>query len=118
MIPSYVDKVINWPQPATGKDLAAFLGFTKYYCEFLVDFAKRTAGLNKLKSSKVLNGPNDFNAVKEMFAQAPCSASPDFSVDSKPFILTIDFSKVAVGAVLSQEQHGKEQFLGVKGRKC
>ena len=49
---------------------------------------------------------NDFNAV------------PDFSVNSKPFILTIDFSKVAVGAVLSQEQHSKERFLGVKGRKC
>ena len=61
---------------------------------------------------------NDFNAVKDMFAQAPCQASPDFSVNSKPFILTIDFSKVAIGAVLSQEQHGKERFLGVKGRKC
>ena len=60
---------------------------------------------------------NDFNAVKDMFAQAPCRASPDFSVNSKPFILTIDFSKVAIGAVLSQEQHGKERFLGVKGRK-
>ena len=51
-----------------------------------------------------------------MFTQAPCRASPDFSVNSKLFILTIDFSKVAVGAVLSQEQHGKEQFLRVKGR--
>ena len=61
---------------------------------------------------------NDFNAVKNMFAQAPCRASPDFSVDSKPFILTIDFSKVAVEAVLSQEKLGKERFLGVKGRKC
>ena len=61
---------------------------------------------------------NDFNAVKNMFAQAPCRASPDFSVNCKPFILTIDFSKVAIGAVLSQEQHGKERFLGVKGRKC
>ena len=58
-----------------------------------------------------------FNAVKEMFAQAPCRASPDFSVDSKPFFLTIDFSKVAVGAV-SQEQHSTERFLGFKGRKC
>ena len=53
-----------------------------------------------------------------MFAQAPCRASPYFSVDSKPFNLMIDFSKVAVGVVLSQEQHGKERFLGVKGRKC
>ena len=53
-----------------------------------------------------------------MFAKAPCRASPDFSVNSKPFILTIDFSKVAIGAVLSKEQHGKERLLGVKGRKC
>ena len=34
------------------------------------------------------------------------------------FIVTIDFSKTAVGAVLSQEQNGVERFLGVKGRKC
>ena len=53
-----------------------------------------------------------------MFSQAPCRASPDFSVNCKPFILTIDFSKVAIGAELSQEQHGKERILGVKGRKC
>ena len=53
-----------------------------------------------------------------MFTQAPCRASPDFSVHSKPLLLTIDFSKVAVGAVLSQEQYRKERFLGVKGRKC
>ena len=25
---------------------------------------------------------------------------------------------MAVGADLSQEQHGKERFIGVKGRKC
>ena len=59
-----------------------------------------------------------FNEVKKMFTQAPCRASPDFSVGSKPFILTIDFSKQAVAAILSQEQHGAERFLGVKGRKC
>ena len=40
LIPSYVDKVINWPQPATGRDLAAFLGFTNYYREFLPDLQK------------------------------------------------------------------------------
>ena len=34
LIPSYVDKVVNWPQPAIGRDLAAFLGFNNYYQEF------------------------------------------------------------------------------------
>ena len=46
-----------------------------------------------------------------MFTQAPCRASPDFSVGSKPFILTIDFSKQAVDAILSQDQHGAERFF-------
>ena len=122
LIPRYVDKVVNWPQPATGRVLAAFLGFTNYYRKFLPDLAKMTAGLNAVKSKKFIewneNLVHCFNAVKTMFAQAPCWASPDFSVDSKLFILTIDISKVAVGTVLSQEQHGKERFLGVKGRKC
>ena len=41
-----------------------------------------------------------------------------FLSNRKPFILTIDFSKTAIGAVLSQEQDNIERFLGVKGRKC
>ena len=92
-----------------------FLGFTNYYHEFLPDFAKMTACLNAVKSKKIIDWTENlvhcFKVVKTMFTQAPCQASPDFSVHSKHFILTIDFSKVAVGAVLSQEQHGKV-FLG------
>ena len=38
-----------------------------------------------------------------MFVAAPCRAQPDFAPDAKPFIITIDFSKHAVGTVLSQE---------------
>ena len=40
LIPSYIDKVVNWPQPTSERDLASFLGFTNNYCEFLPDFAK------------------------------------------------------------------------------
>ena len=59
-----------------------------------------------------------FNTLKQMFASAPCRATPDFSPAAKPFIITIDFSQTAVRAVLSQEQNGIERFLGVKERKC
>ena len=111
MIRSYIDKVVNWPQPTTGRDLAAFWGLTNYFCEFLPDFAKMTVGLNAVKSKTIIEWTGNlghcFYAVKTMFTQAPFRASPDFPVHSKPFILTIDFSKVAVGAVLSQEQHRK-----------
>ena len=61
---------------------------------------------------------SNFNTLKQMFAAAPCRATPDFSPTTKPFILTIDFSKTAIGAVLSQEQDNVDRFLGVKGRKC
>ena len=54
LISSYIDKVVSWPKPATGRDLAAFLGFTNYYCEFLPDSAKMTAGLNAVKSKKII----------------------------------------------------------------
>ena len=30
LIPSYVQKIVEWPLPQTGKELSAFLGFTNY----------------------------------------------------------------------------------------
>ena len=74
MIPSYIDKVVIGPQPTTGRDLAAFLGFTNYYREFLPDFAKMTVGLNAVKSKKITEWNENlvycFNAT--MSTQAPC----------------------------------------------
>ena len=62
-----------------------------------------TVDLNNEKSKKIIDWTENlmkcFNEVKKMFTQAP-------------------FSKQAVAAILSQEQHGAERFLGVKGRKC
>jgi len=119
LIPSYVQKIVEWPLPQTGKELSAFLGFTNYYRDFLPDV---TAELNSVKNNRLVVWTpemiNNSNTLKQMFAAAPCRATPDFSPSAKPFILTIDFSKTAIGAVLSQEQDNIEKFLGVKGRKC
>ena len=91
-----IDKVVNWRQPSTGRELVVFLGFTNYYREFLPDFAKMTAGLNAVKAKTIIEWNTNlvycFNAVETMFTQAPCQTSPNFFVHSKPFILTIDFS--------------------------
>ena len=121
-MPSYVQKIIDWPTPATGKELSAFLGFTGYYREFLPGYVHITAKLNEVKNKRTITWTEEmkqnFNTLKQMFASAPCRAASDFSPTAKPFIVTIDFSKTAVGAVLSQEQNGVERFLGVEGRKC
>ena len=121
-MPSYIQKIIDWPTLATGKELSAFLGFAGYYREFLPGYVHITAKLNEVKNKRTITWTEEmkqnFNTLKQMFASAPCRAAPDFSPTAKPFIVTIDFSKTAVGAVLSQEQNGVERFLGVEGRKC
>ena len=53
LIPSYVDKVINWPQPTAGNKLAAFLGFTNYHREFFNGFCKKNSGFKYSKIEKM-----------------------------------------------------------------
>ena len=73
------------------RELVVFLGFTNYYREFLLDFVKMTAGLNAVKAKKIIewneNQVHCFNSVKTIFTQAPCQASPDFSVHSNFYLI-------------------------------
>ena len=122
MIPSYVEKVINWTLPATGADLRSFLGFAGYYRTFIRDFASLTADMNKFRQVK---GPviwtdqmrNNFEQLKRAFADAPVRGYPDYK-NPNPFILDTDFSHVNMAAVLSQIQDGQEVFLGCCAKKC
>ena len=54
LIPSYVQKITEWPLPQTGKELSAFLGFTNYYRDFLLGFANVMAELNSVKNNKLI----------------------------------------------------------------
>ena len=49
-----------------------------------------------------------------MFVSAPCRAAPDFSPTAKPFVITIDFSKTAIGAIEENADHMKATIT-VKG---
>ena len=75
LLPSYVNKITEWPLPTTGKELAAFLGFCGYYREFLPGFATMTANLNEVKNKRVLTWSEsmieNFNTLKQMFVAAP-----------------------------------------------
>ena len=103
LIPSYVQKITEWPLPQTGKELSAFLGFTNYYSDFLPGFTNVTAELNSVKNSRLIVWTpemiSNFNTLKQIFAAAPCRVTPEFSPTTNPFILTIDFTKTAIGAV-------------------
>ena len=52
MIPSYVQRILEWKLPETGKELKSFLGFTGYYRSFIKEYADLTFEMQKLKNSK------------------------------------------------------------------
>ena len=49
MIPEYVQKITDWPLPKTGKEVATFLGFARYYQTFVRQYSALTNRLNGIK---------------------------------------------------------------------
>ena len=56
LIPSYVQKITEWPLPQTGKELSAFLGFTNYYRDFYQVLRMLQLNLTVLKILGSLHG--------------------------------------------------------------
>jgi len=121
MIDEYVQKIVNWPAPATGKDLARCSGFFSYYRSFLPDYSKLTSDMNTQKYNhtgvwrdKMIK---NFQTLKDAFAKAPICAAPDLD-SGEELILTTEYSSEAVGWVLRQVQQGQERMIAAGGRKC
>jgi len=91
MIDEYVQKIVNWQAPTTGKDLASCLGFFSYYGVFLPDYSTFTSDVNTQKynhtvvwSDKMVK---DFQTLKDAFAKAPIHEAPDFDIGENLFSL-------------------------------
>ena len=121
MIPKYVDRITDWPTPTTQKQLSSFLGFTGYYRSFIKDYSYLTNEMNTMKTQKQFEWTPEmedkFKKLKAKFAEQPVRAYPDYSDNSEPFQLSVDFSCENLGAVLTQVQDGEERLIGVAGRK-
>jgi RNase H-like domain found in reverse transcriptase/Reverse transcriptase (RNA-dependent DNA polymerase) len=121
MIPRYVDKILAWPLPQTGKQLKQFLGFIRYYRGFIPDVAELTYEMNEMKKVAKLTWPpavrEKFETLKKRFAEAPLRSYPQYH-SAEPFILDTDFSKTSLAAILSQRQGGEEKFIGAGAQKC
>ncbi|MGB0246440.1 MAG: reverse transcriptase domain-containing protein [Paracoccaceae bacterium] len=121
MVPSYIQRILDWPVPKNGKELRSFLGFCNYYRIFISKFAELTFQLNKLKGSKNIEWTSstldDFNELKACFAKEPVRGYPQYQ-NPEPFILDTDFSSKAMAAVLSQKQNGREKLIGCATKGC
>lgn len=96
--------VHNYPTPRDADATRRFVAFANFYRRFIKDFALVTKPLNGLTKKGVqfiwTNAcENAFTKLKTLLTNPPILAYPDFT---KQFIITVDASKIACGAVLSQ----------------
>ena len=114
-----VQAVKEWPTPRGVKDVRAFLGLTGYYRRFVEGYAQIASPLINLTRKGTAfcweaEQEEAFNGLKQKLISAPILGYP--RAEGK-FILDTDASQCAIGAVLSQEQDGKETVIAYGSRK-
>lgn len=105
--------VKNWPVPKNEKQIRSFLGLCSYYRKFVKKFAEIAKPLHDLykKTTKFTwtsECQNAFDTLKIALTTSPILGFP---LPGLPFTLDTDASDRAVGAVLSQNQDGKERVI-------
>ena len=120
--PAYTEIVRNWPYPRTISDVRTFLGKISYYRKFIPRFSHVASPLlDFVKQDQVEPIPETeeakkaFEDLKEKLVTAPILAYPQF--DGEPFIVDCDWSKDALGGVLSQVQDGQERVIAYGARR-
>ena len=97
--------ILDWPRPQTVHDVRSFLGLALYYCKFIQGFSQIAKPLTDLTREKKTwcwedAEQNSFTALKVAMATTPVLRLPDFE---KQFVVTIDVSDIAAGAILEQD---------------
>ena len=91
-----------------------------YYRQYIEDFATKAKPLSRLTSKGVPwlwdeEAQTSFNRLRTDMVTAPILGYPD---PKRTYILDTDASGVGVGAVLSQEQDGKERVIAYYSKPC
>ena len=99
--------------PSNVKELRTFIGMVSYYRRFIKNFSELAAPLNNLTKKGVeFNWAPEcaaaFSRLKELLCNKPITAFPDFT---KQFRVYTDASEEGIGAILAQNQEGKERII-------
>lgn len=113
-----VAKILQWPCPESVTGVRQFRGMASYYRRFMKDFsliASQLVKLTKKESDFVWDSQceNSFRTLKKILTGPEIMAYPR---DDEEFILDIDASGEAIGAVLSQMQDGRERVISYGSR--
>lgn len=116
--PAKVECVQNFPTPTDKTSVRQFLGLLTYYRRHIKNFAETARPLTQLTTKKPFfwgeEAEEAFQCLKQKLIEAPVLKFPDFS---KPFYLTTDASKYAIGAILSQVFDGAEHPVAYASRQ-
>jgi len=116
--PAKIKSITEWPVPKCVEEVHSFIGLCNYYRSFIPNFACVAEPLIRIIASKTfkwdLEQQECFARLKNMLTNAPILSLPN---REGKFILDTDASNSAIGAVLSQEQDGKEKVIAYASNK-
>ncbi|XP_069169570.1 uncharacterized protein [Procambarus clarkii] len=117
---SKIEAIVQYPTPATRKDILRFLGMAGFYRKFVPNFSSIATPLTNLlkKGVKLIwneNCQKAFESLKAILISSPILRSPSFE---DRFILTVDASDYGLGSVLSQtDEKGVEHPVAYHSKK-
>ena len=116
--PSKIQAVQDWPVPTNITEVRSFIGLCSYCRRFVQDFARVAEPLHKLTGKRARFEWDDtcqgaFEELKYRLISSPILAMPQ---DEGEYRLDTDASNDAIGAVLSQVQHGQERVIAYASR--
>ena len=119
--PRNIQAVKDFPVPQDVSAVRRFLGLAGYYRRFVSSGSMVDAPLFNLLEEKVPfawsnNCQEAFEVLKSCLVSSPVMAFPDFRPSAAPFQLATDACDTGLGAVLSQNQEGKERVIGYASR--
>ena len=117
--PHKTETLKKWKKPQNAKQTRSFLGLCGYYRRFIQHFATKAAPLTKLtKKNKPFKwteaAENAFHILINELTNTPLLVFPNYD---HPFIVTVDASQEAMGAILSQNIEGIERPIAYYSRK-
>lgn len=114
--------VKDWALPRTRTELQQFLGFVNFYRHFINNFAHVATPLTDLLRGNTGTGPLEMtDAARSAFAilKARLCSSPTLAMPRADslFVLSVDASNSAVGAVLQQWKDGRLQPVAYMSKR-
>lgn len=109
MDPQKVRTIQEWPAPSDKKGIQRFFGFANFYRRFIRGFSSIISPITRLTCQQAkFQWPQEaqeaFNKLKDLFTSAPILQHPDPALS---YVLEVDASESATGAILSQRSGPK-----------